>query len=451
MIPRYARPGMAKIWEEREKLGRMLDVELAVCEEMAARGEIPQEALAEIRAKAAFDPERIREIERVTRHDVIAFLTSVAESVGPASRYIHLGMTSSDVLDTGLALQLVSAADVILEDIEKLGRTLKRRAIEHKRTLMAGRTHGMHAEPTTLGLKIAAWYTEFERAGERMRRAREAVRVGQISGAVGACPHIPPDAEEAVCRRLGLEADRASSQIIQRDRHAEYHLALALTAASVSRVATEVRHLQRNEVGEAEEFFHKGQKGSSAMPHKRNPVVSEQLCGLARVVQGNAAAALQNVPLWHERDISHSSVERVILPDSTILVDYMLAKLDDLIRQLDDLPREDAREPRALEGSPAQRARDARPHPQGGRHARGSLRPRSGPRHGDMGRRRRLSDQTGGGPRCGRRPGRSGTRAMLRRGGASEESGRDFRARLRPRRGVKRAGEVTKAGACMLG
>ncbi len=322
---------MAKIWEEREKLGRMLDVELAVCEEMAARGEIPQEALAEIRAKAAFDPERIREIERVTRHDVIAFLTSVAESVGPASRYIHLGMTSSDVLDTGLALQLVSAADVILEDIEKLGRTLKRRAIEHKRTLMAGRTHGMHAEPTTLGLKIAAWYTEFERAGERMRRAREAVRVGQISGAVGACPHIPPDAEEAVCRRLGLEADRASSQIIQRDRHAEYHLALALTAASVSRVATEVRHLQRNEVGEAEEFFHKGQKGSSAMPHKRNPVVSEQLCGLARVVQGNAAAALQNVPLWHERDISHSSVERVILPDSTILVDYMLAKLDDLI------------------------------------------------------------------------------------------------------------------------
>ena len=323
---------MAKIWEEREKLQRMLDVEVAVCEEMAARGEIPRDALEEIRSKAAFDVERIREIERVTRHDVIAFLTSVAEHVGPASRYIHLGMTSSDVLDTGLALQLVSAADVILDDIERLKETLKGRALAEKRTLISGRTHGMHAEPTTLGLKIATWYTEFERAGERMRRAREAVRVGQISGAVGACPHVPPDAEEAVCKRLGLEADRVSSQIIQRDRHAEYHLALALAAASISRVATEVRHLQRNEVGEAEEFFREGQKGSSAMPHKRNPVVSEQLCGLARVVQGNAMAALQNVPLWHERDISHSSVERVILPDSAILVDYMLDKLDDLMK-----------------------------------------------------------------------------------------------------------------------
>lgn len=331
MIPRYARPEMARIWEEREKLQRMLDVEIAVCEEMAARGEIPADALEEIRSKAAFDVGRIREIERTTRHDVIAFLTSVAEHVGPASRYIHLGMTSSDVLDTGLALQLVSAADIIIEDIGRLRETLRRRAFEHKRTLIAGRTHGMHAEPTTLGLKIATWHAEFGRADARVRRAREAVRVGQISGAVGACPHIPPDAEEAICARLGLEADRVSSQIIQRDRHAEYHLALALVAASVSRVATEVRHLQRNEVGEAEEFFSKGQKGSSAMPHKRNPVVSEQLCGLARVVQGNAAAALQNVPLWHERDISHSSVERVILPDSTILVDYMLHKLNDLM------------------------------------------------------------------------------------------------------------------------
>ena len=332
MIPRYTRPEMAKIWEEREKLQRMLDVEIAVCEEMGARGEIPKEALEEIKSKAAFEPERIKEIERVTKHDVIAFLTNVAEHVGPSSRYIHLGMTSSDVLDTGLALQLISAADIILDDIQELKETLKIRALEHKRTIISGRTHGMHAEPTTLGLKIATWHTEFERAYERMQSARETVRVGQISGAVGACPHIPPDAEEAICERLGLKVDRVSSQIIQRDRHAEYHLALALVAASISRVATEVRHLQRNEVGEAEEFFSKGQKGSSAMPHKRNPVVSEQLCGLARVVQGNATAALQNVPLWHERDISHSSVERIILPDSTILVDYMLVKLNDLMK-----------------------------------------------------------------------------------------------------------------------
>ncbi|MYA97094.1 MAG: adenylosuccinate lyase, partial [Nitrospinae bacterium] len=332
MIPRYTRPEMAKIWEEREKLQRMLDVEIAVCEEMCARGEIPEDALEEIKSKAAFDPERIKEIERVTKHDVIAFLTNVAEHVGPSSRYIHLGMTSSDVLDTGLALQLISAADIIIDDIQELKKTLKKRALEHKRTIISGRTHGMHAEPTTLGLKIATWHTEFERAYERMQSARETVRVGQISGAVGACPHIPPDAEEAICARLRLKVDRVSSQIIQRDRHAEYHLALALVAASISRVATEVRHLQRNEVGEAEEFFSKGQKGSSAMPHKRNPVVSEQLCGLARVVQGNATAALQNVPLWHERDISHSSVERVILPDSTILVDYMLVKLNDLMK-----------------------------------------------------------------------------------------------------------------------
>ncbi len=331
MIPRYTRPEMAKIWDEREKLQRMLEVEIAVCEEMAERGEIPEDTLEEIKSKAGFDPERIKQIERTTKHDVIAFLTSVAEHIGPSSRYIHLGMTSSDVLDTALALQLVSAADVILADIKKLMKTLKERALRQKRTLISGRTHGMHAEPTTLGLKIATWHTEFERASERMRTARETVRVGQISGAVGACPHIPPDAEEAICKRLGLEVERVSSQIIQRDRHAEYHLALALVAASISRVATEVRHLQRNEVGEAEEFFSEGQKGSSAMPHKRNPVVSEQLCGLARVVQANATAALQNVPLWHERDISHSSVERVILPDSTILVDYMLNKLNNLM------------------------------------------------------------------------------------------------------------------------
>ncbi|MBI2178123.1 MAG: adenylosuccinate lyase [Candidatus Tectomicrobia bacterium] len=331
MIPRYSRPEMAGIWEERERLQRMLEVEIAVCEELAARGEIPQDAVAEIKSKAAFDPGRVRELERVIKHDVIAFLTNVAENVGPSSRFIHLGLTSSDALDTALALQLVRAADVLLEDLARLRAVLKRRALEHKRTLIAGRTHGMHAEPTTLGLKIALWHAEFGRAVERVHRAREVVRVGKISGAVGVCPHLSPGVEEAILRRLGLEAEPVSSQIVQRDRHAEFHSALALVAASVARVATEVRHLQRTEVGEAEEYFSPGQKGSSAMPHKRNPVVSEQLCGLARVVQGNAAAALQNVPLWHERDISHSSVERVILPDSTILVDYMLAKLEELM------------------------------------------------------------------------------------------------------------------------
>ncbi|MEE9274315.1 MAG: adenylosuccinate lyase [bacterium] len=331
MIPRYTRPEMGRIWEEREKLQRMLEVEIALCEVLAERGEIPPEAMEEIKAKAAFDPARIREIERTTKHDVIAFLTNVAENVGPASRFIHLGLTSSDVLDTGLALQLVAAADLILDDLARLRATLRRRALEHRRTVLAGRTHGMHAEPTTLGLKIALWHEEFGRGEERVRRAREAVRVGQLSGAVGACPHVPPEVEEEVCRRLGLEAARVSSQIIQRDRHAEYLMALALVSAGVANVATEVRHLQRTEVGEAEEFFSEGQKGSSAMPHKRNPVVSEQLCGLARLVQANASAALQNVPLWHERDISHSSVERVILPDSTILIDYMLDKLEGLM------------------------------------------------------------------------------------------------------------------------
>jgi len=331
VIPRYTRPEMGRIWEESGKLQRMLDVEIAVCEELAERGEIPTDALEAIKSKSAFDPERIREIEGVTKHDVIAFLTNVAENVGPSSRFIHLGLTSSDVLDTGLALQLVSSANLIINAISVLQDTLRRQALKHRQTFIAGRSHGMHAEPTTLGLKIAGWYTEFRRAEERMRNAREMVRVGKVSGAVGACPHIAPDVEEAICRRLGLQVDPVSSQIIQRDRHAQFMTALALIAASIARVSTEVRHLQRTEVGEAEEYFSPGQKGSSAMPHKRNPVVSEQLTGLSRLVQSNAIAALQNVPLWHERDISHSSVERVILPDSAILIDYMLVKLNTLI------------------------------------------------------------------------------------------------------------------------
>ncbi|MFQ5895564.1 MAG: adenylosuccinate lyase [Nitrospinota bacterium] len=331
MIPRYSRPPMARIWEERAKMQKWLEVELAVCDVLAERGEIPKEAGREIRLKARFDPDRVAELEKTLRHDVVAFLENLSEHVGESARYIHLGLTSSDVLDTGLALQLVEAADLILEDLSRLREALRRRAFEHKLTPMAGRTHGVHAEPMSLGHKLALWYDEVGRHIARMERARESVRVGKLSGAVGNYAHLPPEVEEEVCKRLGLRPAPASSQIIQRDRHAEYVLALSLIAATIAKIATELRHLQRTEVREAEEPFGEAQKGSSAMPHKRNPVTAEQLCGLARVVQSHAQAALENVPLWHERDISHSSVERIILPDSTILVDYMLAKLAELI------------------------------------------------------------------------------------------------------------------------
>lgn len=322
---------MKEIWEEKMKLQCMLEVEIAVCEQLTTEGSIPKEAMETIKEKANFDAERIREIEKTTKHDVIAFLTNVAEYVGEESCYIHLGLTSSDVLDTGLALQLSRSISILADDIKRLKGTLKKRALEHKNTLITGRTHGMQAEPTTLGHKLAIWYGEFDRAEKRIERVKEIIGVGKISGAVGVNPHISPQTEEAICLKLGLKAAPASSQIIQRDRHADFLLMLALTASSISKVATEVRHLQRSEVGEAEEFFSKGQKGSSAMPHKRNPVVSEQLCGLARIIQSNASAALQNVSLWHERDISHSSVERVILPDSSILLNYMLNKLNEVI------------------------------------------------------------------------------------------------------------------------
>jgi adenylosuccinate lyase len=338
MIERYTRLEMGQIWTQENRYQKWLEVEIAVCEAQAERGVIPADAMADIRSKAAFDVQRIEEIESETHHDVIAFLTSVAEYVGPSARFIHEGMTSSDVLDTAFALQLTEAADLLLEDLGRLLEVLKRRAHEWKDTVMIGRSHGIHAEPITFGLKFALWYTEMTRHQERFRHARESVRVGKISGAVGTYANIDPAIEKRVCYKLGLQPDPVSNQIIQRDRHAEFFSVLALIGCSIEKIAVEIRHLQRTEVREAEEFFSPGQKGSSAMPHKRNPIASENLSGLARVLRGNALAAMENVALWHERDISHSSVERIIGPDSTILLDYMLARLTRVLDRLTVYP-----------------------------------------------------------------------------------------------------------------
>src|SRR5215471_13521707 len=331
MISRYTLPEMGAIWTEENKFQKWLDVEIAVCEVHAEMGVIPREALEKIRRTAAFSLDRIKEIERTTRHDVIAFTTALAENVGPESRYIHYGLTSSDVVDTASALLLVDAAGLILEDLERLGRVLRRRALEFKHTPMIGRTHGVHAEPITFGLVLALYYAENERNKARMRQARDGIAYGKISGAVGTFAHLDPEVEERVCRKLALKAEPISTQVVQRDRYAEFVSALAIIASSMEKIALEVRHLQRTEVREAEEPFAAGQKGSSAMPHKRNPVTAEQICGLARVVRSNAQAAFENNALWHERDISHSSVERVVLPDSCILADYLITKTEWLI------------------------------------------------------------------------------------------------------------------------
>lgn len=330
MIRRYSREPMRQIWSDENKFALWLRIEILACE--ARR--IPARDLATIKRKARFEIARIQEIEKTTNHDVIAFLTCVAESVGPASRHIHEGLTSSDIVDTALACQMVQAADLLLADVDELRRVIARRAKEHQFTPIIGRTHGVHAEPTTFGLKLALMYDEFGRARDRLARAREIVRVGKLSGAVGTYAHLSPSVEAYVCRKLGLRPASISNQILQRDRHAEYLAALALVGCSVERWATEFRHLQRTEVREAEEYFAEGQKGSSAMPHKRNPITCERLTGLARVLRGNALAAMENVALWHERDISHSSVERVILPDSTTLLDYMLVTLRDVVDRL---------------------------------------------------------------------------------------------------------------------
>lgn len=334
MISRYSRPEMAGLWEPENRYRVWLDVEIHACEANARLGLIPSKALANIRKKAGFSIARIDEIEKTVKHDVIAFLTAVGEKVGPDSRYVHLGLTSSDVLDTALASLMRRASDIIIGDIRVLLRTLKKKALRHKDTVMIGRSHGVHAEPTTFGLKMALWYEEMGRALDRMMRARDVISVGKVSGAVGTFANIDPSVEVYVCRKLGLKPEPVATQVVQRDRHAEYLLTLALIASSIEKFSVELRHLQRTEVLEAEEYFSEGQKGSSAMPHKRNPISAENLSGLARVVRANAAAALENNVLWHERDISHSSVERIIIPDSTILIDYMLARFTSLIDKL---------------------------------------------------------------------------------------------------------------------
>jgi adenylosuccinate lyase len=338
MIARYSRPEMARLWTQDAKYEAWLKVELAVCEVYAKRGIIPAEAMGRIKTAARVSASRIDEIEATTRHDLIAFLTNLEESIGADSRYVHIGMTSSDVVDTAQALQMVAASDLLLAGLERFREALRSLAVRHKETLCVGRTHGIHAEPMVFGLKPALWFTEAGRNLERLRRAKEAVGVGKISGAVGTFAHIDPDVEEEACRLLGLAPAPVSTQIVQRDRHAEFCSTLAIIAASLEKVATEIRSLQRTEILEAEEPFTEGQKGSSAMPHKRNPVSCEQVCGLARLVRTNSLAALENVALWHERDISHSSVERVILPDSTLLVDYMLHQMTRIVEGLQVYP-----------------------------------------------------------------------------------------------------------------
>ena len=339
MIPRYTRPGMGKLWERENIYQKWLDVEIAVCEAWAELGEIPEDELSIIREKARFDIKRIDEIEKVVRHDVIAFLTSVAQNLGPESRFIHKGLTSSDILDTALAILMREACDIIMKDIRDLMDVIKRQAYKYKETPMIGRSHGVHAEPMTFGLKFALWYEDMKRNLARIKNARGVINVGKLSGAVGTFSNIPPVIEEKVCRKLRMKPEPVATQVVQRDRHAEYLTALALIAASVEKIAVEIRHLQRTEVLEAEEPFMAGQKGSSAMPHKRNPIGCENLSGLARLVRSNAMAAIENIALWHERDISHSSVERVIIPDSSILVDYMLERLKGILDRLHVYPK----------------------------------------------------------------------------------------------------------------
>lgn len=334
LIERYTLPRMGAIWTNENKFQKWLEVEICVCEVQAELGHIPNDAVEQIRSKAQFNTQRILEIEQEVKHDVIAFLTNVGEYVGEVSRYIHLGMTSSDLLDTSTALLMREAGEIIRDDLQQLRSVLKKRAIEHKYTFCVGRSHGVHAEPTTFGLKLAVWYDEVGRHIQRLKNAIEIISVGKVSGAVGTFSHLDPIIEEHVCKKLNLKPAPVSTQIIQRDRYAQYLMTLALIGSSLEKFATEIRSLQRTEILEVEEFFSKGQKGSSSMPHKRNPVTCEQISGLSRVVRANALASMENITLWHERDITHSSVERIIIPDSTILVDYMLNKFIKIIDNL---------------------------------------------------------------------------------------------------------------------
>ena len=345
MIPRYTRSAMGRLWTDQHRYETWLLVETAAAEAMAEVGLIPADAARDIGERGAVDAERVHEIEETTQHDVIAFTTAVAEQVGPSARWLHFGLTSSDVLDTAQAIQMRESCDLILEGLDSLLDAVRARALEHRHTPMVGRTHGVHAEPMTFGLKLVLWFAELQRGRARVARARETISVGKISGAVGTYAHLEPSIEAAVCERLGLSAAPVSSQIVQRDRHAELLGALAITGASLEKFAVEVRGLQKTEIGEVEEPFGKGQKGSSAMPHKRNPIGCEQVTGLARLLRANSMAALENIALWHERDISHSSVERVIVPDSFITLDYMLHRFARIVRGLVVPRRPDAREP----------------------------------------------------------------------------------------------------------
>ncbi len=340
MIERYTLPAMGKIWQDDYRLGLWLKIEIAACEGWAKIGKIPPAAVEVIKEKASFSWDRVKEIEEITHHDVLAFLTNVAENVGDEAKYIHLGLTSSDILDTALSMQLVEAANILLAKMDKLIEVLATNAIKYKDTLQMGRSHGIHAEPITFGLKFALWYEEMKRQKVRLLAAKEDIRVGQISGVVGTFANVDPQVEEWVCQTLGLNFAPVSTQIIQRDRHAFFVTVLAGIASSLDKIATEIRNLQRTDVHEVEEPFAKGQKGSSAMPHKKNPIITERICGMARLIRGNAQVALENVALWHERDISHSSAERVILPDSTIALDYMLQKMIQTIEGLRVFPEQ---------------------------------------------------------------------------------------------------------------
>lgn len=334
MIERYTRPEMAAIWTDENRFQKMLDVEILACEAFAKLGAIPKEAVATIKEKAAFSVNRINEIEATTNHDVVAFIKNISENVGDDAKYFHFGLTSSDVLDTALSVQMVEAVDLLIKDTEEVIKALKEKAITYKKTPMMGRSHGVHAEPISFGLKMALYYKEMQRGLERLKSARETVAVGKISGSVGTFANVDPYVEEYVCKKLGLKPAGVSSQVIQRDRHAYYLNILALVGATLEKISLEVRGLQKTEIGEVEEHFAKGQTGSSSMPHKKNPITCERITGLARVLRGNATAAIENVALWHERDISHSSVERIILPDSTMLLDYMLDKMKGLVSML---------------------------------------------------------------------------------------------------------------------
>ncbi|SJZ80975.1 adenylosuccinate lyase [Selenihalanaerobacter shriftii] len=334
MIDRYTLPAMKKIWSEENKFAKWLEIEVAVCEALGELGDIPQEDVDKIKENSTFTVDRIKEIEKETRHDILAFLTAVAESLGSESKYIHLGLTSSDIKDTARSLQLKESAEIILERLEKVTKLLGEKAVEYKKVVMVGRTHGIHAEPITFGLKLANWYAEMERNIERFKAAKDRISYGKISGAVGTFANISPKVEEMTCEALGLTPAPISSQILQRDRHAEYISVLAVIAGSLDKFATEIRNLQRTDILEVEESFKKGQKGSSAMPHKKNPITCERISGLSRVVRSNTISAYENQPLWHERDLTHSSVERIIFPDSNILIDYMLAKFETVIEKL---------------------------------------------------------------------------------------------------------------------